>query len=98
MIWLAENENKPSEPTDLARITRALQHAGADLERFWYQGGDQATVRFTLDGQARSVQVRTGDLGIVSAGICLNGDDENFDLTSLVGVLREAANHEIDQY
>ena len=98
MLWLAENEDAPSEDTDLARITKALRHAGADLEGFWYQEENQATVRFTLDGYARSVQVRTNDLGVVSAGICLNGDDANFDLTSLVGVLREAANNEIDQY
>jgi hypothetical protein len=96
MLWLAENEDGPPEDSDLSRITRALQHAGAALETFWYQDGDQATVRFTLDGQARSVQVRTSDLAIVSAGICLSGQDQNFDLTSLVGVFREAANQEYD--
>jgi len=91
MLWLDEHEETSAGESDLERINRALAHAGANLEGFSYQGGDRATVRFTVDGMSRSVLLQTSDLSVISAGICLSGMDHQFDLTSLVGVWREAA-------
>ncbi len=96
MLWLDEHEETPAGDSDLARINRALAHAGANLEGFSYQDGDRATVRFTVDGVSRSVLVQKSDLSVVSAGICLSGMDHQFDLTSLVGVWREAHESGID--
>jgi hypothetical protein len=94
MLYLEKHkgdEEKP--PDDATRIARALQHAGAQLDSFWYgSASDRASVRFQLDGRLHVVEVRPEDLTVVSAGICLSGQDANFDLTSLVGVFREADN------
>lgn len=96
MRWVAETETGDSKKSDLANITSALKHAGANLESFWYHDADQATVRFQLDGYARTVQIRTNDLSVASAGICLSGANGDFDLASVVGVLREAERSYID--
>ncbi len=96
MLWLDEHEETSAGASDLERINRALAHAGANLEGFSYQDGDRATVRFTVDGTSRSVLLQTSDLSVISAGICLSGMDHQFDLTSLVGVWREAAESGID--
>ena len=72
------------------RIRVALHHAGAQLSAFWMERGDESgmLVRFTVDGVQYTCRVNE-DLSLRSAGICLSGQDQNFDLASLVGVLRE---------
>lgn len=72
------------------RLAAALAHAGAELESFGEQA-DVYTVRYRVDGREHASLVRKDNLEVVSAGICLSGLDRAFDLTSLVGVLREGA-------
>lgn len=70
------------------RVRDALAHAGARLVRVaespaglrvvWEKGG--GTHQATIDA----------DLQVVTAGICLSGRDQAFDLTSLVTVFEEA--------
>lgn len=95
MMYLHKHRNDPAETMldDRTRISEALRHAGATLDSFRYTDQNQqyATVRFEMDGQDHVVNVSVGDLTLQSAGVCLSGQDQDFDLTSVVGVLREAA-------
>lgn len=77
------------------KITSSLAHAGAELDAFWSPGTDLLAVRFILDGQTHTATF-TKDLSLVSAGVCLQGEDHKFDLASLAGVLRQYRTEEPD--
>ena len=70
------------------RLEKALAHAGAKLVAYLEQEGAYV-VNFTVDGRSHQAAVRKTDLTLLSAGICLAGEDQKFDLNSLIGVLRE---------
>jgi hypothetical protein len=70
------------------RLKAALAHAGAGLQDF-PDSGQAYRVSFTIDGRRHTSIVRKHDLSVVTAGICLAGEDREFDLSSLVGVLPE---------
>jgi len=71
------------------RLNAALGHAGAALRDF-SDLGVSFRVTYTVDGRRHTSVVGKGDLTVRSAGICLSGEDEQFDLNSLIGVLRES--------
>lgn len=50
---------------------------------------DVFSVEFTVDGNRHIASVEKNSFTIRAAGVCLTGRDREFDLASLVGVLRE---------
>ncbi len=91
MLYLEKHKGDQEVLDERTKISRALAHSGAVLDSYWYaNGSEHATVRFRIENRDHVVQIRPGDLQIVSAGICLSGEDSSFDLASLVGVLKEA--------
>ena len=73
------------------RIQRALALTGAKYQSY-IERGDTFTIEFMVGRERHRSVVKKDNLAVESAGICLNGTDKNFDLQSLVGVLREASN------
>jgi hypothetical protein len=73
---------------DESRLKSSLAQAGASLRDF-ADAGDSYRVAYVVDGARHVSVVRKNDLTVLSAGICLSGEDRAFDLNSLVGVLRE---------
>ncbi len=76
------------------RLKRALERGGATL-RSYMERGNTYTVEFTVDGQRHRSTVDAETLQVASSGICLSDHDSDFDLTSLVGVLREGHNRNL---
>jgi hypothetical protein len=85
--YLASEEARRS--ADEQRLRQALEHAGAELKDY-LERPDVYTVTYEIDGQRHISTVSKKDLSVQVAGICLSGEDEKFDLHSLVGVIREA--------
>lgn len=77
------------QDADEERLSKALSHAGGKLTSF-VKRDEVFVVRYTVDGVEHVSTIQKDNLTVVSAGICLSGRDQHFDLTSLVGVLRQA--------
>lgn len=70
-----------------ARLRRALEQGGGTLRSYLDQGDYWTTHWSTQDGEEHTSAIMKSDLTVLSAGICLDGEDQKFDLTSLVGVV-----------
>ncbi len=73
-----------------ARLARSVDHGGARLVSF-VERGSVVSVTYQFGDRTHTSTVRAGDLSVQTSGICLSGRDGDFDLTSLVGVMQEAA-------
>ena len=85
--------NPLSANTPDGRLAQSLTHAGGRLVS-WIDRGDAYTVTYQFGEQTHTSTVRADDLSVMTSGICLSGRDRDFDLTSLVGVMQEAASDE----
>lgn len=72
------------------RISLALSHTGAELVNWRRNGQRQAVVRYRLGGRRFECVIDTESLQILDAGICLDGADEELNLSSLPSAVREA--------
>jgi len=74
---------------DEDRLRGALALSGASL-RGYQERGDYWLVEWsTADGEHHSSAISKESLTVISAGICLDGFDRDFDLQSLVGVIEQ---------
>jgi|HigsolmetaAR202D_1030399.scaffolds.fasta_scaffold00233_28 hypothetical protein len=73
------------------RLLHTLRIAGADLVGYSIDG-EQVRVTWERDG-LRSTNLIDLDFNLISAGICLSGEDQRFDLASIVSVVREAPDY-----
>lgn len=69
------------------RLKSTLERKGAVLDNY-RERNDQIEVKWkTRSGEPYTTWIRKKDFGVISAGICLEGEDEKFDLSSLIGVV-----------
>ncbi|MBA7632576.1 hypothetical protein ES703_40124 [subsurface metagenome] len=80
-------EKKIGEVT-IDKIKRAVLHAGGFFKSY-IEHHDSYTVIFAIgEGEYRAT-IEKNDFEVLSAGICLSGEDKKFDLQSLVSVVKE---------
>lgn len=72
-----------------ARLKSALQLAGGSLRSYEDQGEFWQVAWVTRDGKPHHSAISKQDLTVISSGICLSGEDNKFDLQSLVGVIEK---------
>jgi len=87
---VAASSNRVQLSTDVVRNRLAinLSHAGAELVDY-AEHSDGYRVTYKVDGNEHVSSIEKNDLTIQSAGFCLDEMDRDFDLASLVGVVRE---------
>lgn len=73
-----------------ARLARSVAHGGARLVSYIERDGVYS-VTYKFGDRTHTSTVSARDLSVQTSGICLSGRDGDFDLTSLVGVMQEAA-------
>jgi hypothetical protein len=71
------------------RLKQALELGGGRLESFVDHGDYWNTQWLTSQGERHTSAIRKTDLTVISAGICLDGEDAKFDLQSIVGVVEQ---------
>lgn len=71
------------------RITMALEHAGAKLHSF-REYNDTVVIDWqTKKGKYTTRHKKNDSFSTIAAGVCLSGRDDDYDLASLVSVMKE---------
>jgi hypothetical protein len=98
LAFIREIESKKDREEE--KIKGALERAGA-IYRSYVERGNTYTVEYTVDGNRHRSVVDRETLQVQSAGICLtdhatgHAHDSDFDLQSLVSVIREGENRRL---
>lgn len=70
-------------------IKQDIEHAGGELIKF-LEKSDHYRVTYKVDGHEYTSNIsKTQDHKVITAGICLSGEDRKYDLKSLITVMRE---------
>ena len=73
--------------TDEQKLAEALERGGGRLLSH-VDRGDRWTIEWeTSKGERHTSSINKEDMTVMSAGICLSGEDSKFDLHTLVGVV-----------
>jgi len=80
-------EEKIGEVT-LDKIQEAVQRVGGSFKSY-IERPNFYTVIFSIGEREYTTAIEKNDFEIISAGICLSGEDRKFDLQSLVSVVQE---------
>ena len=73
---------------DESRLRSTLGQTGASLQDFG-DSGDSYRVTYVVDGARHVSVMRRNDLTVLSAGICLSGEDRAFDFGFRISAARE---------
>lgn len=75
--------------TDEGRLKAALKTGGGSLDDFEDRGEFWVVNWTTSNGEKHHSAIQKDNLTVMSAGICLAGEDDRFDLQSLVAVVED---------
>jgi hypothetical protein len=81
---LVQARREPIDPS----LKEAMARAGSELRQY-LMSRDNYRITFRVEGREHVTSVDAGGPNPPTSGVCLEGDDRKFDLSSLVGVLRE---------
>jgi hypothetical protein len=95
--WAWQSLEEARRNREEVRLVDALAHAEGRLLSF-IERNDVYTVTYRIQDRTHTSTVRKDDLTVLTSGICLSGRDRDFDLTSIVGVMREAATIGMEPY
>ncbi len=82
-----EIEDFSPQRRDERRLRQALAMGGGELQEFADHNSYWRIEWSSADGERHTSAISKQDLTVMSAGICLSGRDQDFDLQSLVGVV-----------
>ncbi|MDY6939959.1 MAG: hypothetical protein SWY16_20180 [Cyanobacteriota bacterium] len=88
-IWTPQKQQQQQQQRDERRLREALEVGGGQLQEFRDRDDFWLVEWTTGDGERHTSAISKADLTVMSAGICLSGEDRNFDLQSLVGVVED---------
>lgn len=80
-------EGMRAQRSDEGRLRRALEVGGGELHGFVDRGDYWVVEWSTSEGDRHTSAISRDQLTVLSAGICLDERDRDFDLESLVGVM-----------
>jgi hypothetical protein len=84
--FISKNKKERNEKN----LIRDVEHAGGKYLRY-EEKNDFYSITYEVDGEVYTSHIsKKDDHMVISAGICLNGHDTNFDLKSIITVIKEA--------